>query len=177
MVRSNFPSVVVARYGAIGSLSRQTHVVFPLLVDWETSTPFAMTVSPAGTVTRNSNVALSRGLSLTGYQPGDPCGSFTTNAPSSVGTQPSMEVSGSVTTFGVPAYSTVTVKVFPCTRPEAGVTTSSCTFAAVEEAGTPLTSSRVIESCMRKSRSNCDRFSVARAVITAVPTSRLLDGV
>src|SRR5436190_356969 len=66
----------------------------------ETSTPFAITVRPSGTVTLKSNVALSRGLSLTGYQPGEPCGSFTTNAPSSVGTQPSIDVSGSVTTTG-----------------------------------------------------------------------------
>ena len=48
-------------------------------------------------------VALSRGLSFAGYQPGDPWGSLTTKAPSDVGTQPSIEVSGSVTTCGTPA--------------------------------------------------------------------------
>ena len=87
----------------IGSVSRQTQVVFPPLVALETRTPFASAVSPAGTVTRKSNVALSRGLSLHGYQAGEPCGSLTTNAPSSVGTQPSIELSGSTTTDGVPA--------------------------------------------------------------------------
>ena len=95
--------MVVARYGDIGSLSRQTHVALPFACVCETSTPFAITVNPSGTVTRKSYVALSRGLSFTGYQPGDPCGSLTTNAPSSVGTQPSIDVSGSVTTFGTPA--------------------------------------------------------------------------
>src|SRR5215208_6659368 len=103
LVRSNFPSVAVARYGAIGSLSRQTHVVLPPLVSFERSTPFAMTVRPSGTVTAKSNVALSWGESLTGYQPGEPCGSPTTKAPSDVGTQPSIDWSGSVTTLGAPA--------------------------------------------------------------------------
>src|SRR6266545_352083 len=102
-VRSKRPSVAVARYGAIGRLSRQTQVVAPPLEVWETSTPFAITVRPSGTVTVKSKVALSRGLSLTGYQAGDPCGSPTTNAPSSVGTQPSIDWSGSVTTDGSPA--------------------------------------------------------------------------
>ncbi len=50
-----------------------------------------MTVRPAGTVTMMSKVALSRGLSFTGYHPGEPCGSFTTYAPSLVGIQPSSE--------------------------------------------------------------------------------------
>jgi hypothetical protein len=49
--RSNLPSVVVARYGAIGSLSRQTHVVLPPLDLFESRTPFAITVRPSGTVT------------------------------------------------------------------------------------------------------------------------------
>ena len=93
----------MARYGAIGSVSRQTQVVRPPLVACETRTPLAITVSPSGTVTLKSYVALSRGLSLTGYQAGEPCGSPTTKAPSSVGTQPSIEPSGSVTTVGVPA--------------------------------------------------------------------------
>src|SRR5690349_18171508 len=102
-VRSNRPSVAVARYGAIGSVSFQTHVVLPALVLFEASTPFAITVRPSGTETLKSKVALSRGLSLAGYQPGEPWGSPTTNAPSSVGTQPSTDPSGSVTTAGVPA--------------------------------------------------------------------------
>jgi hypothetical protein len=78
-------------------------VVFPPAVVLETRTPFASAVSPAGTVMRKSNVALSRGLSLHGYQAGEPCGSLTTNAPSPVGIQPSIDWSGSVTTLGVPA--------------------------------------------------------------------------
>src|SRR5690349_8416698 len=102
-VRSNRPSVAVARYGAIGSVSRQTHVVLSVVDSCEPSTPFAITVSPLGTVTLKSKVALSRGLSLAGYQPGEPWGSPTTNAPTSVGSQPATGPSGSVTTAGVPA--------------------------------------------------------------------------
>src|SRR6478736_6242627 len=103
MVRSKRPNVAVARYGAIGSVSSHTHVVLPAAVVCDTRTPLAIAVSPAGTVMVKSNVALSRGLSFTGYHAGDPCGSPTTKAPSSVGTQPSIEKSGSVTTVGVPA--------------------------------------------------------------------------
>src|SRR5215210_8573379 len=102
-VKSKRPRVAVAKYGAIGSLSRQTHVVLPPAVPRDRSTPFAITVNPSGTVTEKSNVALSLGVSLTGYHAGEPCGSPTTNAPSSVGTQPSIDSSGSLTTDGVPA--------------------------------------------------------------------------
>src|SRR6476469_258611 len=96
--RSKRPRVAVARYGAIGSLSRQTQVVRPPVVVLDTRTPLAITVRPSGTVTAKSKVALSCGLSFTGYQPGEPCGSPTTKAPSSVGTQPTIDPSGSVTT-------------------------------------------------------------------------------
>ena len=89
--RSNLPSVEVERYGAIGSVSFQTHVVLPPLVARETRIPFATAVRPSGTVTAKSNVALSAGVSLLGYQPGDPCGSLTTKAPSSVGIHPSID--------------------------------------------------------------------------------------
>ena len=65
--------------------------------------PFAITVFPAGTVIAKSYVALSFSESLTGNQPGEPCGSPTTNAPSSVGTQPSIASSGSTTGSGTPA--------------------------------------------------------------------------
>ena len=58
---------------------------------------------PFGTVIAKSKVALSRGLSLAGYQPGEPCGSLTTKAPSSVVTQPSLLPSGSITSVGWPA--------------------------------------------------------------------------
>ena len=66
------------------------------------SSPLAITVRPAGTVTSMSKVALSLGLSFTGYQPGEPCGSLTTYAPSAVGTQPSTESSGSTISSCVP---------------------------------------------------------------------------
>ena len=81
----------MARYGAIGSVSCQTQVVLPPAVALDTRTPLAIAVSPAGTVMLKSNVALSRGLSFTGYHAGDPCGSPTTKAPSSVGIQPSID--------------------------------------------------------------------------------------
>src|ERR671915_527097 len=51
-----------------------------------------------------SYLALSRGVSLTGYQPGDPTGSLTTKAPSSVGIQPSLVPSGSMISSGRPAW-------------------------------------------------------------------------
>ncbi len=73
----------------------------PLVVE-ETRTPFASAVRPAGTVTAKSKVALSNGMSLHGYQLGEPCGSLTTKAPSSVGIQPSIDWSGSTTTSGTP---------------------------------------------------------------------------
>ena|SRR5215218_2239757 len=103
MSRSKRPSVEVERYGAIGSLSRQTQVVLPPVVSCDRRTPFAIAVMPSGTVIAKSKVALSRGESFDGYQPGEPCGSPTTNAPSAVGTQPSIEPSGSVITSGTPA--------------------------------------------------------------------------
>src|SRR6476469_4083875 len=103
IVRSNLPSVAVERYVAIGSVSFQTQVVLPPLDECETRTPFARAVRPSGTEMLKSYVALSRGLSLHGHQAGASCGSLTTNAPSSVGIQPSIEPSGSVTTLGVPA--------------------------------------------------------------------------
>ena len=87
----------------MGSSSRQRQVVLPRESSRKRRSPLAITVMPRGTVTAKSKVALSVGVSLHGYQPGDPCGSPTTNAPSAVGTQPSMEPSGSVTTLGVPA--------------------------------------------------------------------------
>src|SRR6185295_11703825 len=101
-VRSKRPMSTVERYVAIGSVSRHTHVVLPPLDAFERSTPFAIAVRPAGTVTEKSYVALSCGLSLHGNQPGEPCGSPTATEPSSVGTQPSIDWSGSVTTVGVP---------------------------------------------------------------------------
>ena len=68
-----------------------------------TSSPLAIAVRPSGTVIAKSYVALSLGVSLAGYQLGEPCGSFTTNAPSSVGIQPSFDLSGSMIGFGWPS--------------------------------------------------------------------------
>src|SRR4051794_14737866 len=55
IVRSNLPSVAVARYVAIRSVSFQTHLVLPPLVTFETRTPFAIAVSPSGTAMLKSN--------------------------------------------------------------------------------------------------------------------------
>ncbi len=117
---------------------------------------------------------MSRGLSLTGYHAGDPCGSPTTKAPSSVGTQPSIEKSGSVTTVGVPLYPTTVVKDVPFRIPVLGVTTSSCP-SREKVAVRPSTSRREIAN-PRKSRSNLDRSWVAVALIVAVPESWFDDG-
>ena len=91
----------------------------------EISRPLPIAVMPFGTVIAMSNVALSRGLSLAGYHPGEPCGSLTTNAPSSVVTQPSLLSSGSMTSVGSPLYSTRTTNVLPLRSGTRGVMTSS----------------------------------------------------
>src|SRR6476469_5480728 len=169
-VRSKRPRVAVARYGAIGSLSRQTQVVRPPDDRCDTSTPFAITVRPSGTVTWKSKVALSCGVSLTGYQLGEPCGSPTTKAPSAVGTHPSIEPSGSVTTWGTPAYAMETVNVRPTRRPLLGVMTSSWSPARSYAAGEPFTCTLEMVK-PRRSRSHRERFCVAVAVMTAVPVS------
>jgi hypothetical protein len=88
--------------------------------------PFAIAVLPFGTVMAKSNDARSLSESLTGIHPGVPCGSPTTNAPSSVGTHPSMASSGSTTGSGRPAYSTPTTNRVPRRSPRGGVMTSSC---------------------------------------------------
>ena len=117
--------MAVARYGAIGTDWLQFHVVFPFAVDVETRRPLASAVSPSGTVTEMSKSALSFGLSLAGYQPGDPCGSLTTYAPSSVGTKPSIESSGSVIGTTTPEYSTTTENCVPSRGFSRGKTVSS----------------------------------------------------
>ncbi len=118
--------MAVARYGAIGESSDQRNVVSPSRVRCHSSRPLPIAVRPSGTVISKSYVALSCGLSLAGYQPGEPCGSLTTNAPSSVGTKPSLLPSGSMTGAGEPSYSTCTTKREPSRRPRCGVTVSSC---------------------------------------------------
>ena len=144
----------------------QTQVVLPPLDALRRGRRSRARSGPSGTVMLKSYVALSRGLSLHGYQAGEPCGSLTTNAPSSVGTQPSIEPSGSVTT---PACR----RSRPCgeararRRSRAGVTVSSCPPSRVNVAARPLTSSREIAS-PRRSRLKLERSCVAFAVITAV---------
>jgi hypothetical protein len=91
------PLVTVVRYETIGLSSRQRHVVESPLSVWDTSVPLPITVSPFGTVTVKSQVAKSFRLSFTGIHVGAPCGSLTTYAPSSVGIQPSFDLSGSRT--------------------------------------------------------------------------------
>src|SRR5512141_1715302 len=103
-VRSKRPSVAVARYDDIGSVSLQRHVVLPSAVRCHSRTPLHITVRPLGTVIAKSKVALSAGSSFTGYHPGDPIGSHATYAPSSVGIQPSRPTSA--TSSGTPAYQT-----------------------------------------------------------------------
>ena len=129
----------MARYGAIGESSAQRQVVLPPSVVCEISCPFATASRPAGTLIAKSYVALSRGLSLTGYQPGEPCGSLTTNAPSSVGIQPSIDLSGSLIGLGFPAYSTCTVNGVPWSRLVAGLIATSCAPGRANWAGAPLT--------------------------------------
>ena len=85
----------------------------------------AIAVLPAGTLTAKSYVALSRGVSLTGNQPGAPWGSLTTNAPSSVGIQPSLDPSGSTISCGCPEYSTMTTNPLPRRSLDRGVMVSS----------------------------------------------------
>ena len=94
---------MVARYVAIGTVSRQCQVSVSPLSVCETSTPLPIAVRPSGTVMETSKVALSLGVSLAGYHVGDPCGSFTTNAPSSVAIQPSLDLSGSAIQLGWPS--------------------------------------------------------------------------
>ena len=101
-VRSKRPSVAVARYEDIGSVSLQRQVVLPAAVLCHNRTPLHIAVRPLGTVTAKSKVALSAGSSLTGYQPGDPIGSQATNAPSSVGIQPSRPTSATSSGTRIP---------------------------------------------------------------------------
>ena len=133
------PFVAVARYGAIGRPPPSARWSCHPWWSGRSARPFANASRPAGTVIANSNVALSRGLSLTGYQPGEPCGSLTTKAPSSVGTQPSIDLSGSLIAFGLPAYSTSTVNGVPASRLVAGLIWTSWAPGRANWAGAPLT--------------------------------------
>ena len=72
----------------MGSGSSHTNVLLPRRVSWETSRPLATTDLPAGTVTRNVQVALSLGWSETGIHVEAAFGSSPMNAPSSVWRKP-----------------------------------------------------------------------------------------
>ena len=173
--------MAVARYGAIGTDWLQFHVVFPFAVDVETRRPLASAVSPSGTVTEMSKSALSFGLSLAGYQPGDPCGSLTTYAPSSVGTKPSIESSGSVIGTTTPEYSTTTENCVPSRGFSRGKTVSSwpeCDHSAasiLKPCFVPVLMLVTVRKS-RRSRLKLLRPCVASATIVAVPTSRSVAG-
>jgi hypothetical protein len=72
----------------MGSRSSQTHVAFPPDSLWLTSRPLAITSRPAGTVTRNVQVALSLGWSLSGIHVDVAFGSSPMKAPSLVWMKP-----------------------------------------------------------------------------------------
>jgi len=74
----------------------------PLVTAGPTIRPLPIATLPSGTVIANSYVALSFMSSLAGNQPGAPCGSLTTKAPSWFLTQPSKLSSGSMTVAGMP---------------------------------------------------------------------------
>ena len=101
-------------------------------------------------------MALSRGVSFTAYQPGEPCGSLTTNAPSSslssVGIQPSIDSSGSTTGTASPSYSTVTRKCSPLRSFFFGQITSSCPSSWRKSARRKFTVTRDTVSVSRRSR-------------------------
>ena len=119
-------------------------------------------------------MALSRGVSFTAYQPGEPCGSLTTNAPSpslsSVGIQPSIDSSGSTIGTASPAYSTVTRKCSPFFSFFSGQITSSCPCSWRKSARRKSTVTRETVRVSRRSRLKRYRFWVARARITVTPS-------
>src|SRR3954447_9562129 len=175
----NFPVVAKDRQVDTGCARCQSNVVRPAPVrGGPASSPMAKAVTPAGTVTWKSYVALSSGVSLQGYQPGEPCGSLTTKAPSGVLTQPSIEPSGSVTAVGTPLDRTTTVNPVPARSGTAGVTTSSWPSEGgwANEAGRPSTVTAETVRLRRRSRSKVRSGCVAVAVIVAVPSSRPVAG-
>ena len=120
------------------------------------------------------------GVSLTGNQVGEPCGSLATNAPSSVGMNPSSEPSGSMTGLACPPYVTTTVNDAPLrNRGRRGDDEflhegRGCCHVAARPSTT------VTElTCMlrRRSRSKRDRSCVATALMRAVPDECSVDGV
>ncbi|GAA3301891.1 hypothetical protein GCM10020295_46210 [Streptomyces cinereospinus] len=86
----------------MGRRVRQVAVVRPPVVRSARSSPFDTARRPRGTVTVMSYAALSDGWWLPGYQAMEPTGWPRASAPSSVGSQPSCEPSGSVIVAGVP---------------------------------------------------------------------------
>ena len=81
---SNLPMVAVARYVAMGLLSRQCVTVVSPLSCVDMRRPLEMPVSPLGALMRMSYVALSAGWSLEGNQVEAALGSQTTKTPSAV---------------------------------------------------------------------------------------------
>lgn len=86
----------------MGSAVRQRKVVRPPRVVRPAGSPFDTASSPFGTVTEMSYDALSDGWWLPGNHTMDPAGSPRASAPVSVGSQPSLDPSGSVRVCGVP---------------------------------------------------------------------------
>lgn len=119
-------------------------------------------------------VALSDGWWLPGNQVIEPAGSPTATAPSPVRSQPSCEPSASVIDSGTPAYLTVVRNSAPSRISSRGRSVSSFP-ARLTAAGSPST---VAPATVRPARSRLKalRSWVARAVISAVPSSRPVPG-
>src|SRR3954470_861584 len=93
----------VVMYGTIGVSSAQTCVVPPGALNDGLSRPFAITPHSSGTVIARWNVALSSGVSLTGYQVVADFGSPATNAPPArANCQPLLPSAGSLIGAGTP---------------------------------------------------------------------------
>lgn len=117
-----------------------------------------------------SYVALSEGWLFPGNQAMDPVGSPSARAPSSVGSQPSAEPSGSVMVTGFPEYRTTVRNSEPFRSASAGRIVSSCP-ARSNVAFFPSTVTPATVRPLR-SRLNALRSWVAFAVMSAVPDSR-----
>ncbi len=93
----------VVMYGTIGVSSAQTCVVPPGALNVPRSRPFAITPHSSGTVIARWKVALSSGVSLTGYQVAAPFGSPATNEPPAFANcQPLSPRLGSLIAAGIP---------------------------------------------------------------------------
>src|SRR5215469_15204735 len=115
----------------MGARDRQFHVTdpcgnseFALWCVTETSSPLAMTVLPALTVSEKVYVGLAAGKSLSGIQSSVATGSVVRKLPSGARNQPSVVPSPSLCTPGLPVYLTVTVNTEPSLIGRDGVMTS-----------------------------------------------------